>query len=449
MAAFVVVGLSAAYWAAPGRDALLQRDDNPRLVEARASNQRGAIYDRNGELLAFSEPINPRLMTRRYLHPETYSAIGYYSLRYGAGGLEADYDALLAGVNESSTFEDVILQRPTSGTDIRVTLDTTIQSVIIEAMLDKTGAVMVMEVPSGNVLASVSLPTYNPNTLEQDWETLREAGGNPFFNRAIQGRYQPGGALQTALMAGFLPNGTNVDETFVDAAFPIQLDDLLITCATVPPDNALTLGQAYIYGCPARFAALADQSPETIDRAIAMLTAFIPQQTSIVTTTPSPALPTEEPNLLERFMGQGTETITPQSMMMLAAAILHDGNAPQPNTLLEIRHLQGNTWQAAQSLLPSIPVMTQDTARTLQTLMRDAVEEGGAQAANQDGIDIGGHAALAYTGESALAWFIGFSELIPNEGFAVVVVIENERNPSVAAAVGGSALAAAQSAARP
>jgi penicillin-binding protein A len=448
MVAFVIVGLAAAYWAAPGRDALLGREDNPRLVEARAAIQRGAIYDRSGELLALSEPVNSRLMARRYLHPETYSAVGYYSLRYGAGGLEADYDTLLSGLNQPVAFEDVILQHPTVGSDIRVTLDAAIQATIVEAMGGRSGAVMMMEVPSGNVLTSVSLPTYNSNTLDEDWETLRDSADNPFFNRARQGRYQPGGALQTPLMAALLPDSAALDETYIDAAFPVQLDDLLITCAATPAENALTLAQAYTYGCPARFAALADDAPQTLDRALSMIAALTPQQPVVTTPTPSPT-PTEALNLVERLLGQGSETANPQSMMMLAAAILHDGNAPQPNTLLQTRAPNADVWQPVGSSLPSIPVMTQDSAQGLQTLMRSAVAEGAASAAARDGIDIGGHATLAYTGEGTLVWFIGFSETNANTGYAVVVVLEDERNPATAADIGGTALAAAQSAARP
>ena len=64
-------------------------------------------------------------------------------------------------------------------------------------MGDYHGAVVVLNIPSGEVLAIVSLPTYDPNTLDTNWEQLTQAAGKPFFNRALQGAYQPGGTLET------------------------------------------------------------------------------------------------------------------------------------------------------------------------------------------------------------------------------------------------------------
>ena len=103
---FAGIALSAAYWASLERDRLLARQDNPRLLEARASIQRGSIFDRDGELLVESQPqqngAEPPLI-RHYTSPPFYGALGYFSLTYGAGGIENDYDRILSGADRPRT----------------------------------------------------------------------------------------------------------------------------------------------------------------------------------------------------------------------------------------------------------------------------------------------------------------------------------------------------------
>ena len=67
--AFGAVGLSAAYWAVIGPTTLLTRQENPRLVEAEASIQRGSIFDRSGTLLVGTQKQTSTTVTRKYAYP--------------------------------------------------------------------------------------------------------------------------------------------------------------------------------------------------------------------------------------------------------------------------------------------------------------------------------------------------------------------------------------------
>jgi hypothetical protein len=81
--------------------------------------------------------------------------------------------------------------------------------------------------------------------------------------------------------------------------------------------------------------------------------------------------------------------------------------------------------------------------------MRHAVSNGAALNAARPGIDIGGHATLAFSGNESQAWFIGFATLAGGRGVAAAVVIENSVDPGLAADIGGTILAAAQQVMRP
>jgi cell division protein FtsI/penicillin-binding protein 2 len=132
-------------------------------------------------------------------------------------------------------------------------------------------------------------------------------------------------------------------------------------------------------------------------------------------------------------------------MAMMAAAIVNDGNAPQPYLLDAIRQPETDVWELVPHLQPTIPLTTSEVARRLQDLLRYAVATGAAQNAGRPSMDIGGHASLAYSGDSTLAWFIGFATLGGRDSVAIAVVLENSTDPGLAADIGGIVLQSAQS----
>ncbi len=452
---FGIVTAAAAYWAVIGPDTILRREDNPRLVEAAASILRGAVLDRNGSRLVESTRRDDGLVERRYLYPAMYSALGYYSLRYGAGGAESAFNAALSGANVdrsvSEVLTDSLLHQPQQGADIQLTLDLSVQQQIAETMGDQQGAVVLLSVPDGAVLAMVSLPTYDPNTLDAQWDALVAAPGKPFFNRVLQGSYQPGGALETPLMATAFLLNQSIDEIFPQATDPVTLDAVELNCAVRLPALSLTLRESYTFACPHPFQTLGrDLGSETIQ---AMIDTFrlnqpvvfsgFPVETPSPSLTPTFAAPASD-DLAAMALGQGSITVSPLNMAMMASAIVNDGNAPQPYLLSRSRAPGASTWVPDPTVRPSIPLATANTARHLQDLMREAVANGAAQNAGRPNIDIGGHAALAYSGDGSLAWFVGFATFAGRKGAAVAVVLENSADPGLAADIGGTALAAAQ-----
>jgi peptidoglycan glycosyltransferase len=297
----------------------------------------------------------------------------------------------------------------------------------------------------------VSLPAYDPNTLDANWEELVEAPGNPFFNRVLQGRYQPGGTMQTLLMATALAMEQPLDTPIETATDRVSVADTDLTCAVRLPSTALDLREAYAFACPMPFQELADEiGPVALQAALdtflfdqpLTLPGFVGEPEDTLTqTTPAPTITSD--NLVENALGQGLFTVNPLTMAVMASAIVNDGNAASPQTLLEIRHPDTGQWTPADRDLATIPVTTTNTARQLQDLMRNAVANGAAQNAGRPNIDIGGHATLAYSGDETQAWFVGFATLGGRRGIAVAVVLENSDDPGLAADIGGTALEAA------
>ncbi|HEX2622015.1 MAG TPA: hypothetical protein VHL11_17785, partial [Phototrophicaceae bacterium] len=166
---FGIVVLSAAYWAVLGSDSMLQRSDNARLFESQAGIIRGDIVDRNDAPLVTSIQNPTGRVSRDFIYPAMNSIAGYYSLRYGVGGVEAAYNAILRGDDLPRDFnshlDQDVLHHPQQGSDVRLTLNLNLQRAVVDAMRGYKGAAIVLDVPSGEVLSLVSLPTFDPNHL--------------------------------------------------------------------------------------------------------------------------------------------------------------------------------------------------------------------------------------------------------------------------------------------
>ena len=195
----VILVAASGYWGIINSATLVNRDDNPRLVDAQRAINRGPILSNDGTALAYSVPenqntgFNPVVFSRHYPISSTASIVGYYSLWHGVGGIEGYADISLRGM--SRPFDELLHISPT-GAPFTTTIDLSTQNTLAWAMGGKAGAAVVMDWHTGDVLALLSSPTYNPERLDQTWDSLRNASGAPLLNRATQGLYQPGSLLK-------------------------------------------------------------------------------------------------------------------------------------------------------------------------------------------------------------------------------------------------------------
>lgn len=439
--AFGTIGLSATYWTIAGPTSISIRDDNPRIFEDILRIERGSIYDRDNQLLAQSTIDNGEAI-RSYTEPAAYSAIGYYSVRYGEGGTESAFDTMLTGATEITDFEAYfareVLNVAQVGNDIRLTLDLDIQNTVVDLIADYRGAGVVVDAVSGDLLALVSLPTFDPNTLDDDWDTLTEAEGNPFFNRALQGQYQPGGVMYTLWLAQAILTRYDMTQTRVNAAEAVQLGaDTTVTCSTVLDADALSLVQAYLFGCPLpftnyAFSAVSDGYPELVKTF-----ALDDQITLSDFPVPEPITPTSgtqvsieiEPELqaLQDTLGQGDLTVTPLHIAGIMSAIAHNGNAATPQILDSVRPQTTSDWQSTQTSQPSTPMMTTATVRELRNTMKTnwQMMQPDTYPAN---VTVGATIATSLSGSEAQSWLIGFVRSEQGQAFAFVVLLEDTRD---------------------
>ncbi len=454
---FLAVAVSLTYWSVFASDSLLARPDNPRRVEFEQMLWRGAIYDRSDQVLvqtvsAGYSPSGKAIVRRDYPQPDALSATGYYSLVHGVGGAEEAFDATLRGDSQLDPWQSAIrsaMHAPQIGNDLRLTLDLPLQSAITAALKPYRGAVVAIEVPSGAVRAMVSAPSYDPNNLDASFDDLLKEPSAPLLNRVIQGVYQPGGALETVILAALLADKTALDAPVPNANTALQLNQMTLTCALAQP--AATLGTVYANACPLPFAIAASEHRVAVQQAVDAFGLLHPPTLAHFKTqagqppTPLYAFANDDSLLQAQGAGQGALTVTPLQMGLVAATIANQGNAVSLYMADATRTPGAKTWQPLDISAVQPAVTSQDVANAIRLAMRAAVTQGVAHAADQPGLTVYGHASFAYTGpqNNAVSWFIGFIDL-PNGGsVAVAVVLEGTRDPDAAAVVGGMALAAA------
>lgn len=149
----------------------------------------------------------------------------------GKSGVERSYDSLLRGVKGEEIYLRDARGRikgryasgrqdraPVNGYDLTLSIDADLQQLGEELMQGKRGAVVAIEPETGEVLALVTSPTFDPARLGgrdkgEQHRLLEEMPGKPLLNRAIMGTYPPGSTFKPAQAAIFLAEGVITPET--------------------------------------------------------------------------------------------------------------------------------------------------------------------------------------------------------------------------------------------
>jgi len=440
-----LLAVACGYWAVVRAAPLRARDDNPRRVLYEQRIVRGRILDRDGVVLADVDVADDGAVTRRYPVPEAAPVVGYASLRYGTGGIEAAFDAELRGEAGRSDWQaattlegawEELLHRAPQGRDVQLTLDASLQAQAQQALESQAGAVVLLDAASGEILALASSPTFDPERLDEAWEELTRGATAPLINRATQGLYQPGAALQTIIIAEALNTGvTSLAAPISNATATVSVNGALLGCGGTLSE-AHTLAQAYAAACPAPLADLGERlGAAGVEKAI--------ERWSLTATPPQLEIPTEAADwtiealsntttLRAEAIGQGQLTVSPLQMALVAATLANSGEMVAPRLALRIEDMEGN-WQETPSTGEPRAVLTSDYAHELLAVWQRYGES--------DGIAAHWGAAIAGKEQPPHAWFLGVSPADAPR-YAVAVLLEHPTEPGTVVDVGVALLQA-------
>jgi peptidoglycan glycosyltransferase len=428
-AGFLAVALATGYWQVIRGEALIQRGDNPRRILVERRVPRGLILDRNGLVLADSAG-EPGAWVRHYPHPSLAPVLGYVSPLVGSAGIESALDPVLhgdAGLDPiTSYWRTSVLGAPPPGRDARLTIDLAIQRAADTALGSHTGAVVLLQAQTGEVLAMASHPTFDANDLDGHWQDIVNNSGSPLLNRATLALYQPGGAIEPVVVAGALQSGlASAQQIFAGADQPVTFDGQTLPCSVAPGQSNLTLSDALALACPGPAAALGQSLGAA--RLASLFTQFL------FFTAPALSIPTTAPTAEQAGVftdtslagiGQAGLTVTPLQMALVTAALARHGQMPAPQLILQTQNAAGG-WQSAPATAP-LPVIDPAVANEVKAMLPDGLQA----------------SAVTSSGGKSLAWYSGFSP-IDDPRYVVAVLLE-DGDPRTAKDIGSVVLEAAR-----
>ena len=342
-----------------------------------------------GYLSKFDERDVEAAMAKYHGWPGRHYFIG---LMAGKSGIEQAMDAALRGDFGLECIErDNMNQRqavladapPVPGRDVVLTLDSRLQKIVENAMHGKVGAVVMIDVETGNILAIASVPNFDPARIGADFPALSADPDHPLFNRAIAGNLPLGSVFKTVTLLAALER--NQTPPAVECAGSVRYGNRVFRCnstyghGTVNVTDALKVScNVYLYKTAERVgdAAIIEMARQfgfgkLTDIGIAGERAGILPQSA------------QGGELLNLSIGQGGLTATPLQVARLMAALSNGGVLVPPRIVQELRPFDYES-SAAESVpderRPVRLSLSQSSLNIIRTGLYEAVNERGGTA---------------------------------------------------------------------
>jgi len=236
--------------------AVVTNASNPRISVLDEKIVRGEIKDANGLTLAYSESQGDATV-RQYVYGPMYAHVVGYADR-GKYGAESKYNFELQKMHFPllQRLKNVVSGDDLAGNAIVLTLDHTVQKKAYELLGSQKGGIVVMEPATGKILAMVSYPAFDPNTINQQFSVLREDESSPLFNRAAQGGYPPGSVFKMiTTAAGALFSDVEADFIYHCQGSAVY-ENKRIRCFNETAHGEVDLKRAIALSCNCYFAEL-------------------------------------------------------------------------------------------------------------------------------------------------------------------------------------------------
>lgn len=425
-------------WISVARTDSLNSDSrNRRVRDAEFARNRGAILVGNTPI-AESMPGKGRFpYLRTYPAGELWSSVtGWYSYDYARSGLEQSFNQELAGTSSDQSFArvvDLLTGRQSSGANVHTTLNAAAQKAAVGALGDKRGAVVAMNYETGEILALVSTPTYDPNRLstvdlgeaQTAWNQLLNAADEPLKGRATREVYPPGSTFKLVTAAAALEDGM-VPGTMVDAP-----DSLLLPNSSHSMGNStdcggtrITIEQAMKTSCNTAFGNLGLELGGDKLRAMAEAFGFNQDPTIDIAAAKSRfPTQTDQAQAALSAIGQYDVAASPLQMVQVAAAIANGGALMKPYLVSTVTNRDLTVLGSTSPTEQSRPI-SEATAKLMRQMMVTTVEDGTGKPARISGVTIGGKTGTAQTAPDRppFAWFVGYAE---DPKVAIVAFVED------------------------
>lgn len=427
------VGLAAyyGYFLFTKSDAVINNSYNARLDSFADRVIRGEIRSSDGRVIAQTNVDGEGNESRNYPYDSLFAHVVGYSSN-GKTGIEAlsNFYLLTSHVNILEQVFNELSSVKNKGDNVVTTLDLDIQKAAYDALGKRNGAVVVMEPDTGKILAMVSKPDYNPNTLLADWNHLvaEENISGQLLNRATQGLYPPGSTFKVVTaLEQMRENPSNYGDYTFDCNGTYKNGDYTIKCYHGTAHGHQDLRQAFANSCNGAFSNLGlslnlNGLKNTADQLL--FNSDLPLSIAYSKSSYTMAEGADTWQILQTSIGQGQTQITPIHNAMMTAAIANGGTLMKPYLIDRVENVGGDV---VKKFMPQSygNLMTAEESAGLSEYMRAVVTEGTGSALRTDAYTVAGKTGSAEfeKGKETHAWFIGYAP-VEHPKVVISVIVE-------------------------
>ena len=411
---------------------MINNSYNSRQKMLTAKNYRGNIYSADHEVLAETVVFESGKEYRNYPFENLFSHVVGFSTK-GKTGIEAMANSYLINSNIalSSKIDNEVSASKNPGDNVYTSLRTDLQKIASKSLGVSKGAIIVSNVKTGEILAMVSKPDFNPCTIVEDWDGyLEDEDSSVLLNRATQGIYPPGSTFKIVTSLAYLrENNGNYQDYHYQCTGSFRYDNSKITCYHGAVHNGVDFVTSFAKSCNCSYANMGiELNREVYNDTLKNLgfnqslpVDFNYNQSKLVV---DESVSGED--MIQISFGQGSVQMTPLHLHLITNAIANGGTPMKPQLLSKVVTAEGEIVKEFKSQSYK-SLMSQQEADVLRMMMTEVVEQGTAK--KLKGLE---YTAAGKTGsaeynnvkEDSHAWFTGFA---PAEDPQISVTIIVER----------------------
>ena len=418
-------------YSAENKEKLINNSYNGRQQILLSQNTRGSIMASDGTVLAKTTTDAQGNEVREYPFSNEFAhVVGYAS--QGRAGVEAmaNYYLINSNVSIAEKAKDDASKQKYPGDDVYTTLNTKLQEIAYKSLGVYRGAVVVSDPKTGAILAMVSKPDFDPNSIDQDWKTLvADKDNSELLNRATQGLYPPGSTFKIMTSLEYIRENPDTYKNYrFNCTGSYTHGQDTIKCFHGEHHGQLDFFGSFAKSCNSSNANISmtlDRSSFKKTLTELMFNSELPLEMNYSKSVAISEETTSDSDIMQLAIGQGTTAMTPIHLNMITCAIANGGDLMKPYLIDHVQTANGKMvkqFEAGEYKR----LMTQDEASVLTEMMKGVVQNGTAtklKGLSYTAAGKTGSAEYSNLTSDSHAWFTGFAPA-DDPKICVTIIIE-------------------------
>ena len=413
-------------------------------IVANPTNKRQDSFDKfitRGDIVTSDDAVVATTLTddagneyRSYPYGSLFAhTVGYNS--YGRSGIELEhnFDLMRSHVNVMSKVSNDLKDIKNPGDTVVTSLNYSLQQAAADAMGNAYGAVVVLEASTGRILTMYSNPTFDPNDIDNVWETVHSEEGSTstvLLNRATQGMYAPGSTFKILTALEYIKEHPDYESYTHYCSGSDTFNSVSIRCSNSSVHGDLDLKGTLAKSCNTSTAYIGCNEID-IDSLHKLTEDFLynnklPYSGNHSVSQFKLTGESDVSQIPQTVIGQGETLITPLHNAMIMQAIANGGVMMRPTLVDRIESADGRTVEKTKNKAYGSVIEPQYTQAIIPMLQEVCVSGTASQYLSGKSYTVAGKTGTAEydNNGNCNSWFVGFTNL-DNPDIVISVVVED------------------------